>query len=176
MEIYPVWGRIDYQASWCTEKSMRHLKKMRGVIRNVPPTTMREVMVQGGEQNGVEKKIESFTKRGRSVKIGKERIETMFSETSKTLPVETVDWNRLSPTYPFRFKGPAYLYCVWCEHFIRRVRPSSADLTCSDCGEVLAISCKVRGEEKTRDGWEMSDMMTTSHSHISGGHMVREGV
>ena len=86
------------------------------------------------------------------MKIGKERIETMFSETSKTLPVETVDWNRLSPTYPFRFKGPAYLYCVWCEHFIRRVRPSSADLTCSDCGEVLAISCKVRGEEKN-EGW-----------------------
>jgi hypothetical protein len=81
---------------------------MRVVIGHAPPMTMREVMAQGGEQNGVETKFESFTRRGRSVKIGKERIETMFSETSMSLPVETVDWNRLSPTYPYRFKGPAY--------------------------------------------------------------------
>jgi hypothetical protein len=102
--------------------------------------TIREVMVPGGEQNGVETKLESFTRRGRSVKIWEERIETMFSETSMSLPVETVDWNKLSPTYPYRFKGPAYLYCVWCEHFIGRVRPSNAGLKCSDCGEVLAVS------------------------------------
>ena len=76
----------------------------------------------------------------------------MFSETSMSLLVETVDWNRLSPTYPYRFKGPAYLYCVWCEHFIRLVRPSNAGLTCSDCGEVLAISRKVGGEEGRKEG------------------------
>jgi len=59
--------------------------------------TMLEVMVPGGEQNGAETKFESFTRRGRSVKIEKEWIETMFSETSMSLPVETVDWNRPNP-------------------------------------------------------------------------------
>jgi len=54
-------------------------------------------MVPGGAQNGVETKFESFTRKGRSVKIGKERIKTMFSETSMSLPVETVDWNRPNP-------------------------------------------------------------------------------
>ena len=54
-------------------------------------------MVPGGEQNGVETKFESFTRNGQSVKIGKERIETMFSETSMSLPVETVDWNGPNP-------------------------------------------------------------------------------
>jgi hypothetical protein len=64
----------------------------------------------------------------------------MSIETFMPLPVETVNWNRLSPTYPFRFNGPAYLYCVWCEHFIRQVRPSNVGLQCSDCKKVLAVS------------------------------------
>jgi hypothetical protein len=64
----------------------------------------------------------------------------MFSEKSMSLPVETVDWNRLLPTYPYRFKGPAYLYCVWCEHFIRLVCRTQSGVQCSDCGQALALA------------------------------------
>ena len=63
----------------------------------------------------------------------------MFSATSMSLPVETVDWSSLLPTYPYRFKGPAYLYCVWCEHFIRLVRRTKTEVRCSDCGQALAL-------------------------------------
>jgi len=36
----------------------------------------------------------------------------MLSEIQQKLPVETIDWHALVPTYPYRFNGPAYLYCV----------------------------------------------------------------
>jgi hypothetical protein len=57
-ESCSVWGKIDPQASRCPKRSMRHSKKMRVVIGNAPPMTMKEVMVQGGKQNGVEPNFE----------------------------------------------------------------------------------------------------------------------
>jgi hypothetical protein len=57
-ESCSVWGKIDPQASQCPKRSMRHSKKMRVVIGNAPPMTMKEVMVQGGKQNGVETNFE----------------------------------------------------------------------------------------------------------------------
>jgi hypothetical protein len=75
-ESCSVWGKIDPQASRCPKRSMRHSKKMRVVIGHAPPMTMREVMVPSGEQNGVETKFELFPRRGRSVKIGKESLDS----------------------------------------------------------------------------------------------------
>lgn len=64
----------------------------------------------------------------------------MLSLTAPMLPVETVNWDALLPTYPYRFSGPGYLYCVRCEHFIRLVSVSNKEILCSDCAKVLANS------------------------------------
>jgi hypothetical protein len=41
----------------------------------------------------------------------------MRADTFLNLPIETVDWGTLSPTYPFRFNGPGYLYCLGCARY-----------------------------------------------------------
>jgi hypothetical protein len=64
----------------------------------------------------------------------------MLSLTTPMLPIETVNWDALLPTYPYRFNGPGYLYCVRCEHFIRLVAVSNKEVLCSDCAKVLANS------------------------------------
>ena len=64
----------------------------------------------------------------------------MRSLTAPMLPIETVNWGNLMPTYPYRYNGPGYLYCVQCEHFIRLVIVSDKQVFCSDCTRVLAIS------------------------------------
>jgi len=64
----------------------------------------------------------------------------MHADTFLNLPIETVDWGPLAPTYPFRFNGPGYLYCSWCTHFIRLVCRTKAGLSCSDCGQALALA------------------------------------
>lgn len=70
-----------------------------------------------------------------------ERSEAMMlTQTSPNLPIETINWGKLSPTYPYRFNGPAYLYCVGCVHFIRMIQFSNEGVTCSECKRVLAIS------------------------------------
>lgn len=63
----------------------------------------------------------------------------MFADSHSWSPVETVPWGTLSPTYPFRFNGPGYLYCRWCAHYIRLVCCNKTGVSCSDCGKVLAI-------------------------------------
>ena len=63
----------------------------------------------------------------------------MRADTFLNLPIETVDWGTLSPTYPFRFNGPGYLYCRWCTHYIRLVRHIKSEVQCSDCGQALAL-------------------------------------
>jgi hypothetical protein len=63
----------------------------------------------------------------------------MRADTFLNLPIETVDWGTLSPTYPFRFNGPGYLYCRWCTHYIRLVRHTKTEVRCSDCGQALAL-------------------------------------
>ena len=62
----------------------------------------------------------------------------MQAVTSVKLPIETVNWETLQPTYPYRFNGPGYLYCVSCTHFIRMVSVSDNAVCCSDCAKVLA--------------------------------------
>lgn len=62
----------------------------------------------------------------------------MLSLTTPMLPVETMNWEALIPTYPYRFNGPGYLYCVGCEHFVRLVSVSNKKIQCSDCAKVLA--------------------------------------
>jgi hypothetical protein len=62
----------------------------------------------------------------------------MLSLTTPMLPIETVNWDALLPTYPYRFNGPGYLYCVRCEHFICLVAVSNKEVLCSDCTKVLA--------------------------------------
>ena len=64
----------------------------------------------------------------------------MLALTTPMLPIERVKWEGLLPTYPYRFNGPGYLYCVRCEHFIRMVSISNNEVCCSDCTKVLANS------------------------------------
>ena len=64
----------------------------------------------------------------------------MLSLTAPMLPIETVNWQALLPTYPYRFYGPGYLYCVRCQHYIRLVSVSNKEVCCSDCTKVLANS------------------------------------
>jgi hypothetical protein len=64
----------------------------------------------------------------------------MRADTFLNLPIEAVDWGTLAPTYPFRFNGPGYLYCSWCTHFIRLVSRTKAGVSCSDCGQALAMA------------------------------------
>jgi len=64
----------------------------------------------------------------------------MLSLTTPMLPIETINWDTLSPTYPYRFYGTGYLYCVRCEHYIRLVSVSNNEVCCSDCTRVLANS------------------------------------
>lgn len=61
----------------------------------------------------------------------------MITEVSLNVPVEAINWGNLSPTYPYRFNGPAYLYCVTCLHFICVARFSKSRLSCLECGRVL---------------------------------------
>ncbi len=65
----------------------------------------------------------------------------MITETSLKLPVDAINWGELSPTYPYRFNGPAYLYCVACRHFICRARFSNRQLSCLECHRVMALLC-----------------------------------
>ena len=58
--------------------------------------------------------------------------------TAPLFPIETVRWDQFLPTYPYRFYGPSYLYCVKCEHFIRLVCASNEGICCSDCKKILA--------------------------------------
>jgi hypothetical protein len=64
----------------------------------------------------------------------------MLSLTALMLPIETVNWEDLLPTYPYRFYGTGYLYCIGCQHFIRLVSVSNNEVCCSDCTKVLANS------------------------------------
>lgn len=64
----------------------------------------------------------------------------MLSLTAPMLPIETVNWEDLLPTYPYRFYGTGYMYCVRCEHYIRLVSVSNNEVCCSDCTKVLANS------------------------------------
>jgi len=68
----------------------------------------------------------------------------MLSLTTPMFPIETVNWKGLLPTYPYRFYGSGYLYCVRCEHYIRLVSVSNNEVCCSDCTKVLANSMDQR--------------------------------
>jgi hypothetical protein len=67
----------------------------------------------------------------------------MLADTRSWSPIETVNWGTLSPTYPFRFNGPGYLYCMWCTHFIRLVCRTKTGVSCSDCGQALGVCANV---------------------------------
>lgn len=64
----------------------------------------------------------------------------MLNQALSWCPVEAVNWGKLSPTYPFRFNGPGYLYCMWCAHYIRLVAVSKEGAKCSDCHRDLAVA------------------------------------
>ena len=64
----------------------------------------------------------------------------MFADILSWSPIETVNWGTLAPTYPFRFNGSGYLYCRWCTHYIRLVRHTQTGVSCSDCGQALALA------------------------------------
>jgi len=64
----------------------------------------------------------------------------MRADNFLNLPIETVNWGKLSPTYPFRFNGPGYLYCRWCTHYIRLVCYTKTGVSCSNCGQALALA------------------------------------
>ncbi len=61
----------------------------------------------------------------------------MMTEPSPKVPVDAINWARLVPNYPYRFKGPAYLYCVACVHFICMALFSKRKVSCLECGRVL---------------------------------------
>ena len=83
----------------------------------------------------------------------------MLADTRAWSPIETVNWGTLSPTYPFRFNGPGYLYCRWCTHYIRLVCRTQTGVNCSDCGQALALAPQsVIPEDpstKKPDSWSM---------------------
>lgn len=62
----------------------------------------------------------------------------MLSEIQQKLHVETINWHALAPTYPYRFNGPAYLYCVGCLHFICLAQKTTVGVRCVECDCVLA--------------------------------------
>ena len=64
----------------------------------------------------------------------------MFADIRSWSPIETVNWGMLSPTNPFRFYSPGYLYLRWCAHYIRLVSHTKTEVSCSDCGQALAIA------------------------------------
>ncbi len=64
----------------------------------------------------------------------------MASLTASMIPIETVNWEGLWPTYPYRFYGQGYLYCVQCQHYIRLVSVQEQEVCCADCTKVLAMS------------------------------------
>ncbi|MDH5563001.1 MAG: hypothetical protein OEY91_05165 [Nitrospirota bacterium] len=72
----------------------------------------------------------------------------MLSLTAPMLTIETVNWQALLPTYPYRFYGSGYLYCVRCQHYIRLVSVSNKEVCCSDCTKVLANSMNHRYQKK----------------------------
>ena len=63
----------------------------------------------------------------------------MITESSLKVPVDAINWGKVSPTYPYRFNGPAYLYCVACLHFICVTRFSSRRLKCLECGGAIGL-------------------------------------
>lgn len=75
---------------------------------------------------------------------------SMLSQTSSLFPIESVKWDTLSPTYPYRFNGPGYLYCVCCQHFIRLVSFSNEKVCCSDCTKVLANGLNPSSQRKDK--------------------------
>ena len=66
----------------------------------------------------------------------------MLTDTHTRAPIEMVNWGTLSPTYPFRFNGPGYLYCRWCAHYIRLVCRTKTGVSCADCGQALALAAQ----------------------------------
>jgi hypothetical protein len=72
----------------------------------------------------------------------------MLSLTAPMLPIETVNWEALLPTYPYRFYGTGYMYCVRCEHYIRLVSVSNNEVCCSDCAKVLANDLKKTSQRR----------------------------
>ena len=64
----------------------------------------------------------------------------MLADTFLNLPIETVDCGPLASTYSDGFDGAGYLYCSWCTHFIRLVCRTKAGVSCSDCGQALALA------------------------------------
>jgi hypothetical protein len=64
----------------------------------------------------------------------------MLADTFLNLPIETVDCGPLAPNYSDGFDGAGYLYCSWCTHFIRLVCRTKAGVSCSDCGQALALA------------------------------------
>lgn len=61
----------------------------------------------------------------------------MLNPPYTMLPIERVNWQALRPTYPYRFYGSGYVYCVRCAHFICLVSISEKEVLCSDCAKVL---------------------------------------
>ena len=66
--------------------------------------------------------------------------ESMLADTFLNLPIETVDYGTLAPTYPDGFNGQGYWYCSWCGHDIRLVCHTKTGVRCSDCGQALGLA------------------------------------
>jgi hypothetical protein len=64
----------------------------------------------------------------------------MLADTFLNLPFETVDCGPLALTYPYGLNGPGYLYCSWCGHDIRLVCHTKTGVSCSDCGQAIALA------------------------------------
>jgi len=64
----------------------------------------------------------------------------MRADPFLNIPIETIGCEILAPTYPDGFNGPGYLYCSWCAHYIRLVCRTKTRVSCSDCGQALAVA------------------------------------
>jgi len=64
----------------------------------------------------------------------------MHANTFLKLPIESVDCGTLAPTYPYGVNGQGYLFCGRCAHYIRLVYQTKTGVSCSDCGQALALA------------------------------------
>ena len=63
----------------------------------------------------------------------------MDADTFLNLPIESVNCETLTPSYPYGSSGPGYLFCLWCGHSIRLVCHTKSGVGCSDCGQALTV-------------------------------------
>ena len=64
----------------------------------------------------------------------------MLADRFLNIPIESIEDETLAPPFSYGSTGQGTLYCRWCGHTIRLVSSTKAGVSCSDCGQALALS------------------------------------